>query len=116
MGPAISCRWLFVGCESVDAAVTPRQEVLRGSHGHSWFQLPFKRMSFFILGGLSVIEARKVGPLNTQSQVLKQGARLQNQGTFTRSPPAGAQTCLSSCVNMQSGHIQQEEEGVLSQD
>ena len=83
VGPAISCRWLFVGCESVDAAVTPRQEMLRGSHGHTWFQLPFQRMSFFILGGLSVIEARKVGPLNTRSQVLKQGARLQNQGTFT---------------------------------
>ena len=60
MGPVTSCRLLFVGCESVDAAVTPTQEVLQSLHGHTCFQLPFKRMSFFIPGGVSVIEARKV--------------------------------------------------------
>ncbi|XDA71731.1 hypothetical protein R6Z07M_002009 [Ovis aries] len=85
MGPVTSCRLLFVGCESADAAATLTQEVLRSSHGHACFRLPFKRMSFFIPGGCLRLEpgsATEQLPLCTCAAAICRSVSLGTQTGF----------------------------------
>ncbi|KAI4542611.1 hypothetical protein MG293_007990 [Ovis ammon polii] len=85
MGPVTSCRLLFVGCESGDAAATLTQEVLRSSHGHACFRLPFKRMSFFIPGGCLRLEpgsATEQLPLCTCAAAICRSVSLGTQTGF----------------------------------